>query len=856
MITKIESTDSDLKKLADVAVDKGEISNDHFDYSKVIVKKPWGQEYLIFENENVAIWVLKIKRGAQTSMHCHPNKKTSLVVLEGKVVCSTLENSFAKGPNGGLMIPKGVFHQTAVPQDTDHDAWVMEIESPVNKRDLVRLKDMYGRVGQGYEKKNHYSNKLQNYNYLSLNTSNAYHNVQKRFENASLALKKISSQAQLDELKEYADDDVLSVLSGKWLGLDGAPLIEVGDTISVRDIKKISILKYSEPLELLIVKKMDKIWKVSDYLVSFLKSQNIKDVFLVPGDSNVHLLDSLGKEEYINYFSNQTEKGASLAAESYGKITNNLGVLIVSSGGCGPNTLPGVANSWIDSTPMLVISGQARSDQDFDGKVRQLGNKALNIIDIVSPVTKYVVKITDPKTIRYHLEKAVYEAKSGRPGPVWIDLPIDIQGALINTDELEVFSPPELPALDNELLESQNKEILKLLKASERPVLIIGNGVHLSAAENDLLNLLDKFKVPVLTTRKGADLIGENYEYFFGHSGVYGQRRSNFIVQNADLIIAIGARLSIPQIGRSTQLFAREAKKISIDIDQNELEKETIKFDLKIKSDAKLFIISFIDAIKNEKFEFNEWLSQCRHWAKIFNPMNEGYAHKKWVNHYLFIHELSALVSSQTLFCVDGCNLMNTMMHIFNFKLGQRMVGSTGIELPGFSVPGAIGMSIACEKDVICLTEAQGFYPNIHELQTIITNHLPVKIFVFQNGGNSHVRKIQEDHFGSRYVATDPDLKKFSPKISLICEAYKINYKKISQSENMQEEIRSILSSEGPIVCEVLVDPDQELIPRVGFTISDSGKWIAKPLEDMYPYLDRDLLKKEMLIPLVQDKQE
>lgn len=853
MIKRIDHSSADSTKLAEIEFDKQDISNDFYDYSKVIVKKPWGQEYLIFENNHVAIWILQIKKGAQTSMHCHPNKKTSLVVLQGNVVCSTLEKSYHEGPNGGLMIPKGAFHQTAVPADATEDAWVMEIESPVNKRDLIRLKDKYGRVGQGYEKKSHYSTKLQNYNYLTLSSSKAYHNLQKRFENSSLSLYKITSQKELDELLQFDDADVLSMLSGKLARADESLVVEVGDTMSMKEFKKEKALKYTAPLEILMVKKIDKVWKVSDYLVSFLKSQNVKDIFLVPGDSNVHLLDSIGKDEAINYFSNQTERSASLAAESYAKLTNNLGVMVISSGGCGPNTLPGVANAWIDSTPMLIISGQARSDQDFDGKVRQLGNKALNIIDIARPITKYAVKVSDPKEFRYHLEQAVYLAKSGRPGPVWIDLPIDIQGMLINTDELSRFTPPEPPPVNNHELEKQVDEIMILLKKSQRPVLIVGNGVRLSGAQQEILKLIDQLQIPVLTTRKGSDLITSEHKYYFGRSGVFGQRRGNFIVQNSDLILGIGARFSIPQIGRGTDLYARSAKKIIVDIDQNELDKETLKADLRIKSDAKFFIDLLLEKMKGHELQFKTWVKQCQHWNDIFNPLKEGYAHKTFVNLYLFIDELSKVISSQDNICVDGCTLMNTMMHIFNFKQGQRLIGSTGIELPGFSVSGAIGVAIAQENKVICLTEAQGFFSNTHELQTIVENGLGIKIFVFQNNSHSHIRKIQEDHFASRFVGTDTELKKVSPEIATICEAFKIGYKKIQNPKDLNNQIKDILSSSGPVVCEVSVDPDQELVPRVGFTITDSGKWIAKPLEDMQPYMNRDLLKKEMLIPLVQE---
>lgn len=853
MITRVEQSNLDTEKLEGIIIDKSDTANDNYNYSKVIVKKPWGQEYLIFENEDVAIWVLQIKSGAQTSMHCHPNKKTSLIVLEGEVVCSTLNRDYPNGANGGLMIPKGVFHQTMVPKNCAKDSWVMEIESPVNKRDLVRLKDKYGRVGMGYEKKSAYVEKLQNYNYLSLETTTAYHNIKKRFENCSIGVKKVTNQNDFLELLNLNDDDVISVLSGKLQKRNGSLVIEVGDTISISNLKKEDPIFNNIEIEILVVTKMDKTWKVSDYIMSFLNSQNVKDVFTVPGDSNVHLLDSLGKAEGLNYITNVTERSASLATESYAKTTNSIGILIVSSGGCGPNTIPGVANAWIDSVPMLIISGQARSDQDFEDGLRQLGNKALNIIDIVKPITKYAVKIDDPKSIKYHLEKAVYTAKEGRSGPVWIDLPIDIQGMLVNTDELTNFIPPDPPKIIDSDLDLKIKSLLDLIKNSKRPVIIIGNGIRNSKAEEELVKIINKFNIPILSTRKGSDLIENTHPLYFGRSGVFGQRKGNFIVQNSDLLISLGARLSIPQIGRNTKSFARAAKKVIIDIDEKELDKKTINADLKIKSDLKIFLSKILNEVGDFKFDYKEWLNQCLKWSQTFSPLNEGYKHKEAVNLYLFMNELSKLLEPKDIICVDGCTLTNTMMHIFQFKKSQRIICSTGIELPGFSIAGAIGACVGNNwEKIYCITEIQGLVNSLHDLQTYVERNLPIKIFVFQNNTHSHIRKIQEDHFAGRFVGTETEMKKSGTDIKSICKAFNLEYLQIEKPEQIDEVYKKIQSINGPVVCEVKVDPNQELIPRVGFNVMENGQWIAKPLEDMYPYLDKKVLKENMLIDLVE----
>ena len=353
IIERFLITEKDKKALSQIVFDSNDTSDDFFDYSKVVVKKPWGYEYLIFENESVAVWILYLKEGALTSMHCHPNKKTSLVVLQGNVVCSTLIGPFERAAGEGLLIDKGAFHQTR--SISELGAFVMEIETPVNKRDLVRLKDKYGREGKGYEKSDKHSVNLQNYNYLELHATESPYNLKKQFGQCSLTFKKISRSQGIDELFTLNKEDVISVLRGQILNQNGQTVIEVGDTITVEELKKTVGPHVANFTEILVTKKIDTLIKTTDYISRFLVEHGVKTVFLVPGNANVHLLDSIGRGEELSFFCLQGEYSASMAAEAYSSISGELGVLVVSSGSSGTNTISGIARAWVDSTPILII---------------------------------------------------------------------------------------------------------------------------------------------------------------------------------------------------------------------------------------------------------------------------------------------------------------------------------------------------------------------------------------------------------------------------------------------------------------------------------------------------------------------
>ena len=502
MINRIGVSDLDRSTLTKISSDPSvlrDIVDDGCDYSKVVVRKPWGYEYLLYQNNSVAVWILYLKEKAQTSMHCHPTKKTSLIVLEGQVTCSALDREVSRSVGQGLLIEKSVFHQTAC--NSPGGAFVMEVETPVNKRDLLRLKDKYGREGMGYEKSDNYSVHTQNYNYLHLIDSDFDSKQKKRFGNCTLTLKRIGTTAELHKLMRLHDDDVICVMKGE-IHVQGTAARTLGpaETLVVHDLRNLvsnlTEVRIEKPIEVLLIRKMDHITKISDYIASRFRRNHF---FFVPGDANVHLLDSLGRLEGARFSPCFTEKSASHAAEAYSKTTHEPAVLIVSSGGSSAGAISGVANAWVDSTPMVVISGQARSDQDFNVKTRQLGNKSLNIIDVVKPITKYAAKITDPMAIRFHLEKALYLAKAGRPGPVWLDVPIDIQGMAIDESELVGFDPAtlETPIVltePDDLSEDLDK-LIGLLKSAKRPVLLAGYGVQISKAKPEFLKLVDQLKI-------------------------------------------------------------------------------------------------------------------------------------------------------------------------------------------------------------------------------------------------------------------------------------------------------------------------------------------------------------------------
>ena len=600
--------------------------------------------------------------------------------------------------------------------------------------------------------------------------------------------------------------------------------------------------------------------KVSDYIVSFLENIGVRHVFLISGGGNIHIIDSIGKSKKIKYVCNHHEQACATAAESYARITENIGVCVVTTGPGGTNAITGAVGSWLDSIPILVISGQVRRELIGAGKgVRQLGDQEINIVDIVKPITKYAVTVMDPNDIHYYLEKAYFMAKSGRPGPVWIDVPLDVQGSFVSTRNLKKFNPHEIkPSFETDkgLLERQVKQTIDALKGSERPVLYAGNGIRISGASKDFLILVDLLKIPILTSYAGYDLIPSSHPYFFGRGHAFGQRAANFILQNSDFFISIGARLDIRTIGFTYKAFARAAYKVMVDIDRGELDKFILSPDLKINFDAKEFIHEMIRQLKRKsiRIDIKDWITYGRMLNKKYPVVSqEFWKEKKYVNSYCFIETIGKYLQPNELIVLsDGIGALNCSYQAFFIKPGQRIILNNGCAQMGYGLPAAIGASFATnrKKRVICFEGDGSLQLSIHELEVIKHHNLPIKIFVYSNDGYQSIRNTQKGLFEGRYVASDAASGVSCPDFVKIGKAYGLKTMRINNHREMEEKIREVLVTNDPVLCDINTVRDLVLVPKLTTRKTPDGRFYSPPLEDMGPFLPREEFKKNMLIPL------
>lgn len=608
------------------------------------------------------------------------------------------------------------------------------------------------------------------------------------------------------------------------------------------------------------LKKSNNLIKLSDYLVSYLVDLGIRDVFMITGGNAMHLNESFGSNSKIRYFCNHHEQASAMAAESYTRLSGKLSVCVVTAGPGGTNTLTGLIGSWLDSIPTLFISGQPKLETTIGkSKVRQIGIQELPIVSMVKPVTKYAVTVTKPQEIRCHLEKAVYLAMSGRPGPVWIDIPLDIQAARVNPALLKPFNPREVK-FD---LDSQGKvkkkvaQTVKLIFASKRPLILAGNGVRLAGAVDDFGRLIQKLNIPVVTGITAHDLIPSDHRLFLGRPGIFGERVGNFVVQNCDLLISIGSRLSIWVVSFSYKTFAREAKHVMIDIDKAELVKKTVHADLPICADAKVFIKELSRQIKNKGLpSWDLWHDYCKRIRKKYLPvLPEQKKQKKYVNSYYFIDILSDVMKDDEVIVVGDGTAFTCTYQCIRLKKNQRLIGNVGCASMGYDLPAAIGACIAnSKKRVICLAGDGSIQLNIQELQTIVHHRLPIKIFVLNNDGYLAIRITQENFFKGHYVGANPKSGISFPDMQKIAYAYGIPSIKIENHKNLKRQLKYVLSKPGPFICEIMMGPKQPLIPKVTSYVRSDGKVISKPMEDMYPFLPREEFLKNMIIKPIDEE--
>lgn len=594
--------------------------------------------------------------------------------------------------------------------------------------------------------------------------------------------------------------------------------------------------------------------KVSDYIVSFLEKMGLEYVFMISGGGIMHLVDSIGKAKKLKYICNHHEQASAMAAEGYARM-RGLGVCVVTTGPGGTNTLTGVAGAWLDSIPMLVIAGQVNVETTIFGAgvkdLRQIGDQELNLVDIVKPITKYAVMVTNPYEIKCHLQKAVYLAKSGRPGPVWVEVPLNIQGAYIEESKLKSFYPPS-KEINREQLRKLVSATIKHLKGSKRPVLFAGNGIRLAEAANEFLRLVDLLKIPVLSSFAGYDLISSSHKYFMGRPSAFGQRAANFIIQNSDFLLSIGSRLNLRIVTYNHKVFAREAFKIIVDVDKTELQKPTIKADLAVNFDAKDFIEEVIKQLKSKPLKLNisDWMRYCLRLNKKYPiVLPEYWRQKTYVNPYCFIDRLSYyLEPNDVLVLANGAACICTYQ-AFKVKKEQRVILNSGCAAMGYGLPAAIGVCFAHHKKrTICLEGDGSLQLNIQELQTMKYHNLPIKLFVYNDDGYLSIKTTQDTYMEGRYVASDTKSGVSCPDIIKVAKAYGLKAVQMRNNKEIDKKIKEVLQYPGSVVCEILMAPDQLLIPKLKADKKPDGTLLSKPLEDMYPFLNREEFKQNMII--------
>ena len=598
--------------------------------------------------------------------------------------------------------------------------------------------------------------------------------------------------------------------------------------------------------------------RVADYIMKFVAQLGVEHIFSIPGGGSMHLNDAVGRNKDIQHISTHHEQALAMAVEAYSRI-KGFGVGLVTTGPGGTNAITGVVGAWIDSTPCLFLSGQIEAkDTIVNTKLRQRGIQEVDIISIVKPITKYAVMVTEPNEIKYHLQKAVYISKNGRNGPVWLDIPLNVQGALIDLKKLKEFTFSEEdkhPCDSPRELKEKVSRCIAILKNAKRPVLWVGNGIKLAGAQKEFEQLIRKVKIPILTTWNGADIIPNDNELYIGRPGLFGQRGANFTIQNADVMIAIGNRLSIPQTGYNFKAFARAAKKVFVDIDNAELVDKPFKPDIAINADAKDFLKELnFQLSKLSMDNLGGWLKTCKKWNSRYPIVLPEYIKKDdYVNSYVFIDRLSDELSNSDVIVTDMGTSFTTTFQAFKVKNGQKFFTSSGLASMGFGLPGAIGACFANNKKrTVCLAGEGGFMFNIQELQTVIHHNLPIKIFVMNNNVYLSVKIMQDANFGGLRVGSDEKSGISFPDMSKVAQAFGFRTYKISNHSELNR-INSVLETDGPVFCEVLLDPDEILSPRLKSYVKKDGSLSQSPLEDMWPFLDREEFKENMIVPPLDD---
>lgn len=589
--------------------------------------------------------------------------------------------------------------------------------------------------------------------------------------------------------------------------------------------------------------------KLSDYVMNFLIDNGVSDLFMVSGGGIMHLVDSVGKNQRMRYYCNYHEQACAHSAEVYSRVTGKIGVCLVTTGPGGVNTLSGVASAWVDSIPILVLSGQVRCDLIADyTKIRQKGPQEGNVVTMAHPVTKYAKTILDPQKIRYELEQAFYLARNGRPGPVWLDFPLDIQGTEIDETTLETFVPPIVDDNSN-LLKEEVRQFIQIANDAHRPLFLLGNGIHIAHAEVLIDKLLEKMPFPVVLPNCAKDLVPEDHPRYMGIFGTAGQRRANFAVQNSDCVFFLASGINVTKAGFNYKNFAPKAKKIIVDIDEGQLHHQVIQPDFGVQADIYDFLSELLHQIEKDDIYFSpspKWLEACNRWKDRYPILlDEFYQDKEHVNSYVFVDKLSDLLTPKDIVVAGNGIDEVSYWQAFKVKAGQRTMISGNWGPMGWDLPAAVGACVGSGYRTICLCGDGSSQWNIQELLTIKHYHLPVKIFIFNNRGYTNIRLTQANFFG-RFVGADESSGVSNPDFSHIAAAYDFSYSQIRTNSEIEAGIRHVLQTEGPTLCELNIAVDQGITPKASAFRREDGSLESRPLEDMAPFLPREEIWENM----------
>jgi acetolactate synthase I/II/III large subunit len=578
---------------------------------------------------------------------------------------------------------------------------------------------------------------------------------------------------------------------------------------------------------------------------------------MLTGGGCMHLVDSVGRQEGLEYVCCLHEQACAFAAQAHAEFTSTAGAVLVTTGPGGTNAVTGLAAAWLDSTPCVFLSGQVKRADLLTGRgVRSMGPQELNVVSVVTPLTKYAKTVVNPESIRYELEKAWRLANSGRRGPVWLDIPLDVQSAMIDEGSLNGFTP-EQEVVDQSRLSKQVAETVALLREAERPVLFIGNGARLAFVDELVARLVERLKVPTLLTWKSMDMLAEDHPCFAGRPGSVASREANFTQQNSDCIAVIGARLDMPQVAFDHRNFARGAHKIVVDVDANELAKFDMPIAVKANFDAREFIAELLVQLEDVTLpDIGAWVDRTKRWKEKYPVILPEYWHRtQYVNTYVLVDVLSDLCGEQDVLAPGSSGACSDIfLQCFRLKKGQRVVNSPTLGAMGTGLPGTIGTCLGSgRRRTVCVNGDGGFQLNIQDLETVRRLKLPIKYFILCNGNYASIIASQKAHFQGRMVGSDPSSQLTLPDIRKVAEAYGIASCEIRDHEGIREKVREVLESEGPMVCAVNVSADQVTAPRATSMIRPDGSIVSLPMEDMAPRLPRDEFRAEMIIPPLED---